>query len=76
MANNFVQRWFLISQTYFFSLQHNTYQNMATPQQFVILVCVVTDVAMKLILNERAHSDLKDTMLQKFKPRLDCDFTL
>lgn len=51
---------------------------MTTPQKFVLRVCVATDVAMKLILTERPQSveDLKNIMKEKFKPRLDCDFTL
>ncbi|TKS66099.1 Sterile alpha motif domain-containing protein 3 [Collichthys lucidus] len=51
---------------------------MAAPQKFVLRVCVATDVAMKLILTERPQSveELKNIMQEKFKPRLDCDFTL
>uniref|UniRef100_A0A3B4Y0K2 PB1 domain-containing protein n=1 Tax=Seriola lalandi dorsalis TaxID=1841481 RepID=A0A3B4Y0K2_SERLL len=51
---------------------------MAAPQKFVLRVCVATDLAMKLILTERPQSveDLKNIMQEKFKPRLDCDFTL
>lgn len=50
---------------------------MAAPQKFVLRVCVATDVAMKLILTERPQSvdELENIMQEKFKPRLDCDFT-
>ncbi|TKS90290.1 hypothetical protein D9C73_024421 [Collichthys lucidus] len=55
-----------------------TSTHMAAPQKFVLCVCVATDVAMKLILTERPQSveELKNIMQEKFKPRLDCDFTL
>lgn len=51
---------------------------MATPQKFVLRVYVATDMAMKLTLTERPLSveELKNTMQERFKPRLDCDFTL
>uniref|UniRef100_A0A3B5BAW7 PB1 domain-containing protein n=1 Tax=Stegastes partitus TaxID=144197 RepID=A0A3B5BAW7_9TELE len=51
---------------------------MAAPQKFVLRVYVATDVAMKLILNERPKSveELKSIMQEKFKPRLDGDFSL
>lgn len=51
---------------------------MAVQQKFVLRVCVATDVAMKLILTERPNSveELKELMQEKFKPRLDCEFTL
>lgn len=51
---------------------------MAALQKFVLRVCVATDLAMKLILTERPQSveELKNVMQEKFKPRLDCDFTL
>lgn len=48
------------------------------PQKYVLRVCVTTDVAMKLVLTERPQSveELKNIMQEKFKPRLDCDFTI
>ena len=51
---------------------------MATPQRFVLRVYVATDVAMKLTLTERPTSveELMDVMKEKFRPRLDGDFTL
>lgn len=51
---------------------------MANPRRFVLRVFVATDVAMKLTLNERPQSveELKSIMQDRFKPRLEGDFTL
>lgn len=51
---------------------------MAAPRRFVLRVFVATDVAMKLTLNERPQSveELKSIMQDRFKPRLDGEFTL
>lgn len=62
----------------FFCYSTSTHQDMAALQKFVLRVCVATDLAMKLILTERPQSveDLQNIMQEKFKPRLDCHFTL
>lgn len=51
---------------------------MAAPQKFLLRVYVDMDVAMKLTLNGRPNSveELKMIMQEKFKPRLDSDFSL
>lgn len=53
-------------------------QMMAAPQKFLLRGYVATDVAMKMTLTERPQSvdELMNIMRDKFKPRLDCDFTL
>ncbi|XP_036447956.1 uncharacterized protein LOC118822786 [Colossoma macropomum] len=51
---------------------------MAAPQKIVLRVYIATDMALKLTLNERPKSvkELKSIMQEKFKPRLDSDFSL
>lgn len=55
-----------------------TKKEMTAPQKCVLRVYVATDVAMKLTLNERPKSveELKSIMQEKFKSRLDGDFSL
>ncbi|KAM3620501.1 uncharacterized protein V6R79_024560 [Siganus canaliculatus] len=59
-------------------LGDTTIQEMAAPRRFVLRVFVATDVAVKLILNEQPQSveELKTIMQDRFKPRLEGDFTL
>ena len=51
---------------------------MASSKQLVLRVFVSTDIALKLTLTERPQSveELKSIMQERFKPRLDGDFTL
>ncbi|KAF5902794.1 sterile alpha motif domain-containing protein 3-like isoform X1, partial [Clarias magur] len=53
-------------------------QEMAAPQKFVLRVYIATDIAVKLTLNYRPKSveELKKIMQEKFKPRLDGEFSL
>ena len=59
-------------------LKQNTGIEMAAPQKIVLRVYIATDMALKLTLNERPKSveELKSIMQEKFKPRLDSDFSL
>ncbi|KAJ0037217.1 hypothetical protein NL108_018637, partial [Boleophthalmus pectinirostris] len=51
---------------------------MTTTQKYLLRVYVSTDVAMKLTLTQRPQSveELKTIMRNKFRPRLDGDFSL
>lgn len=65
----------------YFSTGHQntlTNQKMATQNKFLLRVFVATDVAMKLTLTERPQSveELKSIMQERFRPRLDGNFTL
>ncbi|KAK7878991.1 hypothetical protein WMY93_034177 [Mugilogobius chulae] len=51
---------------------------MTATQKYLLRVYLAADVAMKLTLTQRPHSvdELKTIMQQKFRPRLDGEFTL
>lgn len=51
---------------------------MAAAQKHVLCVYIARDTALKLALFERPKSveELKDIMQERFKPRLDGDFSL
>lgn len=53
-------------------------QKMAAAQKHVLRVYVARDTALKLTLLERPKSveELKEIMQERFKPRLDGDFSL